>query len=182
MLLKTEEEIRDWCDVNKIYKYTINNDLTVDVSGHVILRTLDYDTLPVRFGKVSLGGFMIFGDFLTSLENSPYHVDRNFTCEHTKVTSLKGCPRYVGGSLNVTDNKLTSLDYLPDHIGKWIEIARNKIERDLNYYKTLQHMVDSPSYPRIKALEDIPFLDEYEIKNMLVMFRMDTIANIIKHP
>ena len=73
-MLKTEEEIKLWLDSMEIKGYTINKDLTVDVSGNVNLSSQKITSLPVQFGKITGNFYCNNNNKLTSLKGSPIHV------------------------------------------------------------------------------------------------------------
>ena len=73
-MLDNRIEIEAWLKEYKVIKYTINEDLSVDVDGNVSLSKLYIVELPVKFRNVS-------GDFW---------------CNNNKLTSLIGCPVSVG--------------------------------------------------------------------------------------
>ena len=113
---KTKEETKDWLDEVSIGKYTINDDLTVDVDGDVDLNNKKLEKIPVKFK--SIGGYFNCGsNQLTSLEGCPKSVGGHFNCNSNKLTSLDGSPESVGGHFYCNSNKLTSLDGSPDSVG-----------------------------------------------------------------
>ena len=89
-----KNEIKNWLDRYNIKKYTINNDLTIDVDGFVLLYNKNLIEIPIQFNKVN----------------------GEFNCNHNKLTSLKGCPKKVNGFFYCGNNDLISLKYLPDII------------------------------------------------------------------
>jgi len=108
---EVEVVLKNW----GIQKYTINDDLTVDVANSVVLsyRVVTVlpikSVLPIKFGKVN-GNFYCSGNPLTSLIGAPREVGGNFYCDNNQLTSLDGAPREVGGDFNCLFNKLKSLD------------------------------------------------------------------------
>ena len=96
---KTKEEVQTWLDEMGITKYTINEDLTVDVKGSVILSRNDLTSIPVQFGTVS-GYFDLSDNDLTSLQGCPKEVGGIFWCRNneavfteddvTSVSKVKG--------------------------------------------------------------------------------------------
>ena len=58
--------VEDWLKLNKVKNYTINEDLSVDINGHINLSDRHLDKISVRFGIVS-GNFYCNGNDLTSL-------------------------------------------------------------------------------------------------------------------
>lgn len=141
-MLKTKKEIKAWLDAHGIIKYTINDDdlndeLTVDVNGHVDLSDKGLEFIPVQFNKVMMtfdcsnnkltslkgcprfvkGYFTCKDNLLTSLEFSPSTVRGHFDCSKNLLTTLKGSPTRVGGDFKCLSNKLTSLKYAPKEVG-----------------------------------------------------------------
>ncbi len=88
--------IDEICREYKIENYTINDDGSIDVNGHVSLNYKNLTELPLTFNKVT--GY--------------------FACSHNQLTTLKGSPRWVGGSFFCIVNKLTSLEFSPDYVGR----------------------------------------------------------------
>jgi hypothetical protein len=130
------KELRNCCDVNKIYNYTINRDdrgLYIDVDGDVSLPGISF--IPIRFGYVS-GNFVCIGNELTSLVGCPVEVGGNFVCINS-LTSLEGGPKEVGGHFNCSYNKLTTLEGCPELVcGNFVCI--NNLLSDLDY----QHLFE----------------------------------------
>ena len=80
-------DIESICQKYGIENYTINNDGSIDVDGHVNLSNKDLKNLPLKFNKV-------IGDF---------------NCRGNQLASLKGCPKEVGGEFYCFRNKLPKL-------------------------------------------------------------------------
>lgn len=89
-------QVKQWLDKMGVVEYTINDDLTVDIDGSVVLYSQGLSEIPVQFGEVS----------------------GNFECAKNKLTTLKGCPYYVGWSFDCSHNKLTTLEYSPKEVGE----------------------------------------------------------------
>ena len=94
-----------------IENYTINDDLTVDVAGNVIMDGSNLKSMPVIFGKVG-GDFNCSSNQLTSLEGAPREIGGDFNCVDNELTSLKGSPREVGGDFWCLGNRLSSFDVI----------------------------------------------------------------------
>ena len=123
----TKEEVIRRLKTFKIQNYTINDDLTVDVSGDVELWFNKLKNIPVRFGKVS-GNFLIQGNlFLESLEGSPTYVGGTFNCSRNKLTSLSFGPKQVGGNYFAMHCLLTSLEGMPLEVGGSVALEHNKL-------------------------------------------------------
>lgn len=111
-MLKTKEEIKEWLDSYGIEKYTINDDLKVDVDGNV--------WFPHKILKEILVQFNI--------------VNGNFSCSMSNITSLKGCPKIVKQDFFCHTNKLLkSLEYCP--ILVYGEFDCDKMYKESNEYK-----------------------------------------------
>lgn len=106
-----KQEIKNWLSYYNITKYTINDDLTVDVNFKVNLSG-GITSLPFQFGAVN-GDFSCSYNYLTSLKNCPRVVTGNFFCHSNKLTSLEHCPKIVNGTFWCHDNLLTSLEHAP---------------------------------------------------------------------
>lgn len=112
---ESKEEIMSWLDEMEIKKYTINDDLSVDVKGDVLVHRTDLKHLPVRFGKVS-GNFTLYGNTkMKTLEGCPSEVGKGFACNYMySLTSLEYCPKIIkGGIESMTCNGLTSFVFSP---------------------------------------------------------------------
>ncbi len=126
---QTKSEIVSWLDKNHVRGYTINQDLTVDVSKDVCLQGLGIKRLPVKFRETNShfdisenelenlwgcpdlvqGHFTVSNNLLTSLAGSPQRVYISFDCAQNKLTSLVGGPVQVGYNYRCSGNMLTDL-------------------------------------------------------------------------
>src|SRR3990167_1216678 len=113
--MKTKQQIENWLKEVGIVGYTINNDLTVDVSGSVDISNLKLKNIPIQFGKV--GDFYCYNNQLTSLKGAPKEVGGYFYCHNNQLASLKGAPKEVGGYFYCYNNQLTSLEGAPKEVG-----------------------------------------------------------------
>ena len=142
-----KQSIIQLCEGYNISYYTINDDGSIDVDGHVSFSNLGLTELPLKFNKVS-GDFYcgknnlttlkgcpievgeIFNcnyNELTSLEYSPIKVGDDFCCTHNNLTDLKGCPEKVGGVFLITDNNITDLKEFPKSVGGDTYLLSNPI-------------------------------------------------------
>lgn len=125
----------------QIYKYVINEDLSVDVYDDVIItpenncKSLKY--IPLKFGKIT-GSFFVRGQKLTSLYNCPYEVTEHFDCSENLLTSLEFCPEKVGNFFICNDNQLTSLKYCPEYINGSLFCYNNQISTFDYFPKTIK--------------------------------------------
>ncbi len=116
-MLKTKEEVKKWLDKYNVKKYTINEDLTVDVHGNVSLYNKKLKSIDIQFNKIK-GGFNCSGNKLTSLKGCPKEVIEFFNCQDNELISLEGCPKEVGGFFYCQRNELTNLDFLPEKVDR----------------------------------------------------------------
>jgi hypothetical protein len=96
---KTYKETKNWLDEMKIKKYTINDDLTVDVDGSVFIVHFFSD-----FNKIP---------FIPIQFNT---INGNFDCSHNNLTSLKGCPFKIKKDFNCHNNDLKDINDLNSKI------------------------------------------------------------------
>ena len=103
------------CKQYGITNYTINDDGSIDVNGHVNLINKGLTELPLTFNKV-YGYFDCGSNNLTSLKGCPRWVGNGFYCNRNQLTSLEFSPYYVGGYFNCSSNQLTD-NYCDIEIG-----------------------------------------------------------------
>ena len=90
--IETQNEIIDWLDSMGVENYTINNDLTVDVNGEVILSNKNLLEITVQFGVV-MGNFSVSNNKkLKSLVGAPKKCEYFYCNGCTSLTSLNGVP------------------------------------------------------------------------------------------
>lgn len=96
----TKEQVKEWLDHYRIEKYTINDDLSVDVEGNVYLLGQKFIGFPVQFNKVN-GNFIIERCVnLISLKGSPRTLNGNFDCRNCRMlVSLEYAPSEINGNL-----------------------------------------------------------------------------------
>lgn len=115
-------KIEAWLKEYNIRNYTINDDLTIDVKGHVVLEGYTEKHLPdyIQFGKVV--GFFTINESpnLETLKGCPKEVGIDFYCYNCKnLESLKGSPKIVGGNFSCRKcSKLESLENCPKEVGR----------------------------------------------------------------
>jgi hypothetical protein len=99
--------ITKWLDEMGVENYTIKDDLTIDVDGHVYLHSKNLDKFPsyIKFGKVR-GYFDCDDNQLVSLEGSPMEVGNGFYCGSNQLVSLEGSPMKVGNNFWCYNNKV----------------------------------------------------------------------------
>lgn len=182
--LQTSKEINEWLTHHHISNYTILPDLTVVVSGDVLLNRYSFQALPVQFHEVGgdfnvadttltslrgcpqkvLGDFDCSGCQLTSLEHAPLIVKGNFHCGGNRLTNLRGSPQEVGlgrlgGNFSFLGNQITSLEGCPERVGGGFFGQRNQIQNLEFFPAFIYKMVELSGNP---ALGDIQFLYTHE--------------------
>ena len=127
----TKEDVEAWLNENHISKYTIYDDLTVDVDENVFIRSPYFMTaqesstaLPVRFGRIN-GSFDISSCNLSSLIGCPKEVEDYFSAQDNMLTSLEGAPREIGGTFNCSRNRLQTLKGGPKIVGGTFKCGNN---------------------------------------------------------
>jgi len=123
----TKEEVIEVCEKYDIRKYTINDDLSIDVNGGVFLRNKKLEYLPLRFNYVSGSFNCSYNRKLRSLKGSPQTVSGDFYCNSSGLKTLEGCPQTVGGDFNCYSNELKSLEGSPQTVGDGINIEENTV-------------------------------------------------------
>jgi len=119
-----KEDIYKTCEKYGITNYTINDDMSIDVDGDVVLSYRGLVKLPLKFNKVS-GYFNCYTNELKSLEGSPKEVSGNFVCIDNKLTTLEGSPEIVVGDFYCQSNKLKSLEGSPKEVGGEFNCGNN---------------------------------------------------------
>ena len=122
----TKDQVKIILDNLEIKNYTINKDLTVDVTGDVIIDHKALKVIPVQFGVVT-GNFICSNNELTTLQGGPTKVGGYFNCDNNKLTTLEGGPTEVGESFYCGDNKLTTLQGVPTEVGGGFYCDDNKL-------------------------------------------------------
>lgn len=143
-----DKKIHDECKKYGIIYYSINNDMTIDVTGDVDLSKMKLKTLPLNFNKVT-------GDFYCSFNN---------------LTSLEGCPKIIGGEFSCNDNELKSLKYGPIKIGTSYNCSKNNLTDLIGAPTNISRLFDCSHNP-LKSLKGSP-------KKVKTYYCMDTPSNI----
>lgn len=108
------DEIRAWCSLTDISKYTINSDGSLDVHQDVIIDFNRVDGLPYKFNVIN-GDFTSDHNELTNMDNMPVTVNGDFSIATNDITSLEGCPRYIKGDFSFNNNFGLSSTYVGDY-------------------------------------------------------------------
>ena len=94
---KTRKAIENWLEQNNIWRYDINDDMSVNIKGDLNMMAYMNEYLPFQFRKVE-GSFTISG--------SPH------------LVNLKGSPDFVGKSFSAINcPNLRTPDFAPMHCG-----------------------------------------------------------------
>ena len=116
--------IKSWLEDMDIKKYTINDDLTIDVNQNVVLDSKLIDHLPdyIQFGIVE-SAFIIRRCKLTTLKGCPRQCT-SFFCNYNNLKSLEYSPENVSLTFDCSWNLLKTLDYLhiPPNTGTTIYV------------------------------------------------------------
>lgn len=88
MDLKNKREVELWLLLNKVNKYVVNDDLSVEVFDSVNLGKLSLEELPIKFTTIH----------------------GNFVVENNSLTNYKNFPDLVNGHLNMFGNKIKTID------------------------------------------------------------------------
>lgn len=146
-MLTNKEDIKAWLDQYGIQKYTINEDMTVDVDGDVSLEKKKLKYIPVQFNKINgkfncsdnqlmslegcpkevKGGFLCHNNKLKSLKYSPILIEKDFICSHNKLRNLLGCCQNIKGDFYAGNNELKSLAGCPETVEGNFDCSFNKL-------------------------------------------------------
>ena len=135
----TREEVIEVCEKYKIEKYSINDDLSIDVDGDVYLDSQSLEHLPLKFNYVS-GVFYCSYNKLKSLEGSPKTINGRFSCSNNELKTLKGSPQTVNGDFNCFNNKLESLEGSPQTVNGNFLCFNNEL-KDLEYFPEVSGII-----------------------------------------
>ena len=111
----TREEVMQVCEKYYITRYTINDDLSIDVDDNVNLTLYSLEYLPLKFNYVA-GFFVCTENNLKTLEGCPQTVDGFFDCSHNNLKTLEGSPQTVGGHFFCLENELITLEGSPQTV------------------------------------------------------------------
>lgn len=178
----TKEEIDSLCKKYKIEKYTINENLSLEVEGDVSFRNHNLTHLPLKFSTTS-GDFDCSDNRLVSLEGSPTEVGGNFYCSSNELLTLKWCPieiswnfycsynrlsnligctREIGGGFNCSSNRLTTLDGCPIEVRGDFRWHNNQISEILELFITPKNVL--PEWDEFKPVTKRVFSDSDSLK------------------
>lgn len=126
---KRKQKIYVLCEDLGLSNYTVNDDLTVDVDDHVIIKDRKFKKLPVMFGTIG-GDFIIKScNNLQTLVGSPKIVYCNYELVgNFSLKDMDYVPYLVGGSFKIKYHKnLLNIKY-PNKIGGDIILSNLYIE------------------------------------------------------
>jgi hypothetical protein len=144
-MFTTKKEIEAWLKKMEVKDYTINDDLTVDATGHVALFDKGLQEIPFQFGIIN-GTFSIHNNQLTSLRGSPRKVTEHFNCSYNNLESLEYCPTEIGENMVFFNNPIKTMKYLPKSVGVFPYPDKHFEDLDLLKVKITQlffHYCDS---------------------------------------
>ena len=153
-------EILDWLEKHNTSdikcKYTINDDISIDVKGDVTLVKIPDGRIPegIKFNIVN-GDFECYGINLTSLEGCPEKVSGDFDCSENKLTTLEGCPKEVGDNFYCFFNMLTSLKGCPEKVGNNFCCCNNELTSIKGSPKVISGTFDCTNN-KLTSLEGAP--------------------------
>lgn len=137
-MLNNKEDIINWLNIMNVEKYSINNNLTINVNGDVFLNEKSLTEIPIQFHIVN-GSFYCQNNNLTTLKGCPKIVKSEFNCSKNSLTNLKGCPKTTLDGFICNDNKITSLRYCPKKVSTIFNVGNNCLN-DLNYLPYLNYI------------------------------------------
>ncbi len=156
----TKEQIHKFCEKYNIKKYSINEDLSIDVYTNVNITRMELTELPLNFNIVH-GYFNCNLNKLTSLKGSPI-LCRDFHCASNNLESIEYLPILINGDLDISYNMLINLNYIGTIIGN-IYLFNNPLISLHGYngdYNKLKHhhikkLIRKDKFKKIKKLLDI---------------------------
>jgi hypothetical protein len=104
-------------ELKKLEKYfdpcigKVDDDGFITVDSQCFLKHSHAIKLPIKFKKVN-GNFLIYGNYLTTLDGCPEEIIGNFNCSDNNLTSLIGGPKIVQSMYSCYMNPLISLNGL----------------------------------------------------------------------
>ena len=150
----TREEVIEVCEKYKIEKYSINDDLSIDVDGDVYLDGQSLEYLPLKFNYIE-GSFDCHFNELKSLEGCPEKVGGTFNCSFNQLKTLEGSPRTINGRFSCSNNELKTLEFSPQTVGGTFRCIHNELKTLKGSPQTVGGNF-SCSHNELKDLEHFP--------------------------
>lgn len=125
----TNEEIIQLCEKYNIRKYTINDDKTIDVNGHVNFGGANsawaqFNRLPIRFNSIN-GDFFCFSKKLNSFVGFPKNITGQIKI-HGNFKSLENFPIVNFYKMDITSHSLETLEGLQGQV-EHINLTSNSL-------------------------------------------------------
>lgn len=122
-----KEEINKLLKYYKVKRYTINEDLSVDVNGNVDLSDNELDCLPIVFNTVS-GNFIANRNNLKSFDGFPKKLGGSLSVSNNNISSFKNAPEVINGNFSCMNNKIIDFKDFPSEIKGNVLLLNNLIE------------------------------------------------------
>ena len=151
---KIEQALRNWAPVRG--RVTINDLGQVSVSGNVLSDRSPTPgrKIPVEFLYVA-HTFHASSNNLTSLENCPQTVGKDFIVAYNQLTSLEGMPQDIRGNVDIGRNQISSLMGCPPKIKGYFTCRNNLLENFVGGPVEVLGEMDATENP-LKSLEGFP--------------------------
>lgn len=149
-----EQKLRNWAPIRG--KVTINDIGQVSVSGRVMAypKPTPGEKIPVEFLYVA-HTFHASSNNLTSLENCPQTVGKDFIVAYNQLTSLEGMPQDIRGNVDIARNQIDSLVGCPQKIKGYFICRNNLLENFVGGPVEVLGEMDATENP-LKNLEGFP--------------------------
>ena len=151
---KIERALRNWAPVRG--RVTINDLGQVSVSGRVKAypKPTPGGKIPVEFSYVA-HTFHASSNNLTSLENCPQTVGKDFIVAYNQLTSLDGMPQDIRSNVDIARNQISSLVGCPQKIKGHFTCRNNLLENFVGGPVEVLGEIDATENP-LKSLEGFP--------------------------
>ncbi len=156
-MLTNKKDIAKWLKAHNVYKFAINDDLTVDTFESVVFPRKKISSLPVKFNEVH-GNFFCVGTQLTTLFGCPTKVSSIFDCSFNFITNLDyapiSCDAFVCDTNPITD--LTPLKHCRFNHLHCIDLLVKSYRNILDIVKYCKTISVTGSVPGIPCIAEIP--------------------------
>ncbi len=138
------------------------DDVIIDAKGTIDMSLKNISSIPVQFGKVNTD-FLVRGNNLKYLENSPSEVGGDFDCDNNKLKTLDGCPTFVKGRFSCRNNNLNKIDYTPEKATA-MSFADNNIKSLLGIHKLIKSVtfIDFSNNPIVEGGIGLIFIKDLD--------------------